>query len=362
YAAAWEKPLEARAESVDKFMNGVAKRTSETVQPLRSGVSKGITAFSNGPVGRGITNATAGLVAWRHDRVAAKLAPTLTKAQEAFTTAPRTWAQFFTFRKPGTIAMPSAFHGAMQTVRSAEHLTGHARAELLAKVPEMLAHAAGEDKALLTHAGMIEGRIAKAANVATKAGHFGEVMSGGVETWVRNAAKGAGNAKLVTGIIAVGVLAGAGISFFGARKGNSEASQALKDFKADIGNEHSALVKAASTKNTHQAIGRHAGAVLNTASEAMMLQGNGIGDVAAILPAQMALGSVGNMLGGQNPTLVAHAALKKAERGELAMNDNEKVEAMAQLVASVPEVEANGGIYSPLTTPVAQAILDKLLR
>jgi len=317
--------------------------------------------FGDSKVGKWITEKTSGLVAWRHGRTSAAAIKKLDAALKACEHKPRGIFGMLPFLKdkPLDAAHKDALQSVFKELGAAKPLSGKERVTALESAKAAMAGLAekGVPKEIISH---IDGKLGAATNMAMKSSHFGQVMEGGVATWLRHAGKGAGRMSFVTAGIALGVAAGAGVAFLTAKRDNKASAADLKSFAADVGNDKSAMLQDARGKNMQQVLGRHVGAVLSTAGDTLMLKGSGAADMMSIVPLQMGLMSAGGMLGGENAVVTAHATLHQAEIGEITLDGKDKVDAMKKIVAAVPEVKAQGGEYNLLTGSVAEALVEKM--
>ena len=284
----------------------------------------------------------------RHARVLAKAGNLAQSAEAAFSQAPRTFWQRLTRQTPAALpAMPTELATAFSHVK-----TGGVSALQKASA-ELEALAKNGTPEIAKHAASVAQQVNKTLAAASKAIHLENVAKGGFGEWLKATANKMGNVKLKTAIITTAVVAGSAIAFLGARVQGKKEATALADFKADAGAD-SALTKAAQQSAANGALGRFAGAAVSSAGESMMLAHN-----PALMAPQIALMMAGGQLGGSSQLLAAHQALKNAESGIAPLEPREKFEAMKLLVAAVPAVEKNGGIYNRLTSPVAAAIVEK---
>jgi len=63
----------------------------------------------------------------------------------------------------------------------------------------------------------------------------------------------------------------------------------------------------------------------------------------------------------ENEMLNAYAALKQEEKGKIQLEPAQKLQMVKHLVAGLPSVEAHGGVYNMLVTPVAEEIMNRKL-
>jgi hypothetical protein len=251
-----------------------------------------------------------------------------------------------------------------------EGLTGVAKAlhlEEAAKEVERLLQKGGLDKKAAKAAyEMRDALVQAASHERGLVGHTLAAASGSVRTMLKNAMKMGGRSSVLAGIITVGAAAGVAAAFAVAKKDNKEAKQALSDMKQDVGNADHPMIQSASKMEKKLNGRRFIGATAQAAGEGlnatmMGFAGGGMASNAAMMGAQMGLPQVAQMLVPQNQVLNAYANLKKVEQQGVKIEPEQKLQLMKQLVAGLPSVEQQGGIYNRLTEPVAKEILSRNL-
>lgn len=174
-----------------------------------------------------------------------------------------------------------------------------------------------------------------------------------------------GKTSLFAAIIGVGVTAGVTATVLSARKDGKEARDAINGMANDIGDANHPLLnavragyKSGKTKRVAGTAMSAAGDIINGALIAEV--GGGTGGM-PVFAASMALPMIGSMLVSGNPILNSYANLKKADAGQVQLSPEDKVEAVRQLVSTVPSVAKAGGYFNKLAAPVAEAIAAKHL-
>jgi hypothetical protein len=173
-----------------------------------------------------------------------------------------------------------------------------------------------------------------------------------------------GGMSLFAGIVAVGTTAAVGATLLASKKENRAAKNTIKDIEADIGADHPIAVnirKSYASKKTNRALGTAANVGGDVLNGVMFSSLHGMAGGYGAMAVQMSLPMVGKMLVSESPVLNSYANLKLADAGQAVLPADQKVEAVRQLVATVPSVATHGGYYNKLAAPVAEAIVAKNL-
>jgi hypothetical protein len=157
-------------------------------------------------------------------------------------------------------------------------------------------------------------------------------------------------------LMTAGVTAGMAATMVGSRAEKKETKAAFDHLMADIGGDtNSPFAKAVKQTYVTKKKTGLAKTGLELASgvvEGVMWAMPGVG-IVKIMTAQM-VPELCKKLVPECPTLGAHAALAKADAGELKMDAAARTDLWKQLIAIMPSVAANGGEYNRLTTPIAK--------
>ncbi len=183
-----------------------------------------------------------------------------------------------------------------------------------------------------------------------------------------------GNAKMFGVLGMVGALAGTGVMLLGNHRANREDNEALKAFAADVygvnegqlskkmltGDQAHPLVAEASEIYDKNVSGRRImdtfGVVGMAATGGNLLGTNPSG---MLIAADMGLPMIGEAFSHENPTLGIYSALKKAEAGQLNLAPEQKTQAVAQLLTTVPAIAKNAGMHNDYVMPVADAMVKQ---
>lgn len=375
--------LNAWADRVDTPMQNAANWLDNKTATRRAAISERIDAFGRSSVGQTITDKTRGFFNWRHARATAKTGTQLAHAETAFTQAPRglivrgwhsvrnTVSRLWGGAQvgPKTIETPEALREALNHVTTAKTLTGEARVTALESASKA-ARKTAEDavatlrttgideeaklaaRALLNQASAAESSIGKALRTAGKAHGLGQVLEGGVATWMKNIGAAIGRAPLLKVAIGTAVAAGSLAAFLRAGKDTREATKARKEFIAAVGTD-SELAQAAGKNSVLHTAGRFIGAGITSAGESLMLSDH----VMQMMPAQMGMMMAGSMLGGlSNAAVAAGNTLLKSERTGLTVELRDKTELLRQIAAERQDVKARGGYYNALAAYTCEAL------
>lgn len=183
-----------------------------------------------------------------------------------------------------------------------------------------------------------------------------------------------GNARMFGVLGMVGALAGTGVMLLSNHRANREDNEALKEFAADVygvnegqlskkmltGDQAHPLVAEASKIYDKNVSGRRImdtfGVVGMAATGGNLLGTNPSG---MLIAADMGIPMLGEMFSHENPTLGIYSALKKSEAGELTLAPEQKTQAVAQLLTTVPAIAKNAGMQNAYVMPVADAMVKQ---
>lgn len=196
---------------------------------------------------------------------------------------------------------------------------------------------------------------------------------GGVGNAIRNLPSKLGNAKLFGLLAVAGAVMTTGAMTLGNRRSNREDRTALKEFAADIygvdeaqltpamltGPQAHPIVAEASKIYGKNVTGRRIMNIFGVAGDALMANNMGATVSMPLVAAEMGLPALGGLFASENPTLAIYGALKQADAGELTLTPEQKTQAIAQLLATVPAVAKNGGVSNQYVMPVADAMVKR---
>lgn len=183
-----------------------------------------------------------------------------------------------------------------------------------------------------------------------------------------------GNAKMFGVLGMVGALAGTGVMLLGNHRANREDKEALREFAADVygvnegqlskkmltGDQAHPLVAEASKIYDKNVSGRR---IMDTFGVVGMAAtgGNLLGTNPApmLVAADMGIPMIGELFNHENPTLGIYSALKKAEAGQINLAPEQKTQAVAQLLTTVPAIAKNAGMHNDYVMPVADAMVKQ---
>lgn len=188
-----------------------------------------------------------------------------------------------------------------------------------------------------------------------------------------------GKLSIWSAVIGAGLAAGTAATWMMSKRDNRVAAESLKELAGDVygvpseqvtkemleGPNAHPLMQQASKMHHSQARGRYASSAVYTAGNMVTggtLRASGIGNIANYSPyamvADMTLPQLGDMLVPENSTLNAYAVLKQSDKGAVALQPNDKVTLVRQLMAAVPAVAKHAGVDNKMTTAVATEIVN----
>jgi hypothetical protein len=222
-------------------------------------------------------------------------------------------------------------------------------------------------KSLRVSGEVVQGKVAQFAQPVTGAisSAFEKFSQTGfakaIPSAVKNTLGKARGASVFQVLMTAGVAVGIVATVVGSRAEKKETKAAFDNLMADVGGDaNSAFAKAIKqsygTKN-NAGLAKTGLELAGGAAEAVMWAMPGAGGMKMM--GAMVVPQLCQSLVPESPTLGAHAALTKADAGELKLDAAARTELWKQLVAIMPNVAANGGLYNRLTTPIAKEFVAR---
>jgi hypothetical protein len=205
-------------------------------------------------------------------------------------------------------------------------------------------------------------KIAAAAKPAGKAVHYAAALAGGTRAMGKALFQVAGRVPVFSAVVATGVVAGGIAAFLRAGNEKLTAKQALKDMKRDLGDANHPLITQAEKIEKTSKSRRYLAAGLNTVSEAAYIAPmNGLTGVMLVTGVATQLPQLATAIMPENQVLGAYRTLKQAEKHKQALPPQQRAELISHLVAAVPAVHHQGGLYNRLTQPIAIELASRTM-
>ncbi len=162
-------------------------------------------------------------------------------------------------------------------------------------------------------------------------------------------------------LMTAGVAVGMGATLVGSRAEKKETKVAFDNLVADMGGDaNSPFAKAVQKTYTQKkkwGVGKTGLELAGGVLEGVMWAKPGFGGMGMM--GAMMVPQICQSLVPDSPTLGAHAALAKADAGELKIDAAARAELWKQMIVIVPNVAANGGEYNRLTAPIAKEMVAR---
>ncbi len=351
-----------------KFASNAERSLAPVATPIKNGIRSGLNAFEVTAVGQKLLGGMQKGANWFAKRNAEKNLKHLANAETALThEMPGFFGKvkgiFSGGAKPkyvGTHAQLEGLTTHLTNARSAATTAERVAHMELARIEHMnLARGATGD--LASRLGDIGTYIEKSNGATQMMHHFEAAESKNMAGILKAVGKAAGRIPLFGAIIGVGAVAGVSATLMSHKHENTVAAKTRADIANAIGRDNPLMrsIDAAYAKGAGRRLAKTGFAVVgDVANAAMGMTAHGGG--MAIMGAGM-LPMVGSMLVKENPLLNAYANLRLEETQGVKLAPEVKLTLIRQLVASVPAVKVNGGMYNRLTLPVAEAIMDQNL-
>lgn len=370
-AAEWAPKANAKATQLEasgaKFAADVNAKATPALQPLRSAVRDGLNSFEKTSLGSGLRNGIERITDWRAASNMKRYAKRVENLELSLTQkTPGMFdgvKKFFTGKQlPSIGAHPELAEvtGHIANVRSATTVADRVSHMNLAK--EALAKLKFHpDSALVSRVEHIESHLLKSHSAIENVMHFEGLKGQGLTSMAKSFGRALGKVPVFGAIIGVGAAAGITVAVMNQRKESREAKVARNEIQEAVGanNPLMAVIDKAYSKAGR---GRAAKTGLTMVGEVangamgMTVHGGGLGMIGmSMVP------MIGTMLVPENPLLNSYANLRAEETRGVQLDPATKLMMIRQLVACMPAVASNGGMYNRLTLPVAEAIMDKNL-
>ena len=366
------KMLERISAEAAKFhaqdLERVAAETSRKVNPskltgaLRWFEEKTIIRFAN----------------WRAKAADARIAGELQTAASHLTQAPQQSWLGKLFRSPFTQANLNAYAPTANSIGSLAEKSG-------ATLTRGVTHQAHELSRQMLHGTTGTAHLQGAR--ALESLHQARGASAAAQTW-RNVARGGfvqalkaiprslGRMNLMHGAFAVASLGIIASKFLTTSRENRLEKVTLKDLAADVygvsptqvnaemltGKDAHPLVQQAATMSARSIKGRSAyGAISNVAEVAGMATMNSTGGMMLMPYYMFGDKALKEMLIDERNPLQAYQVLKQAETEKIGIEPSQKQQMVCALIAAVPGIARQGGIYNRLVKPMAAELVEKKL-
>ena len=354
---------------------GTAIASNRFITGIRKSGGNAIDSFARTGVGQSIEKGLKGFFQGRHEKLTAKHASKIEAAQKAFTTeAPG----MFGFLKGGA---------AKTVVEVGEHLQPHMEKLEALHANTSLPHAervsglegvlkdltkftqetgSKGDKVFVAaqqRAGGVIKHLEDALHHAKGAALYHPENTTGLRGMAKGLLVGIGKVPVFHALIAAGTVTGLAVVAMNANKEKHEAKEAYEQMTADLGGNTNSpylqnVQKAYKQQKRDGFIKAGAGAISEASNIGFLALPGGAG--MAMMAPQM-LPAVLPMFIKENEMLNAYAALKQEEKGKIQLEPAQKLQLVKHLVAGLPSVEAHGGVYNMLVTPVAEEIMNRKL-
>lgn len=368
----WAPKAAAKAQKLgiagDKFAQDVKTKAAPALTPVKDVIRNGIGKFERTSVGGSLRNQIEKVTDWRATQKIKAHHSGLGKAETALTYESvgllSRITNFFTGKGPKHLGFHpelaevtghiNAAKAATTTAERATHMTN-------AKTSLEALRQATQDASLLERAANVEKHLLKSERAITSALHFEGLRGQSLTTMVKSLGRAAGNVKVFGAIAAVAGVAGITATVMTHRHESKLVRESRAEIEQAIGRSNPLMASIA------RAYGKESG---RRAARTVLSVGGDIGNTALMMTNHVGMGAilgtavvpmVGQMLIPENPMLNAYAVLRRAEKTGAALPPETKIQCIAQLVAAVPSVKSQGGIYNRLTVPVAEEILDSNL-
>lgn len=364
YVAGWSGKLSARSEELAR--TGARFQESFTNQGWLKSLSRNVgnmlDGFAATRVGSSVERGLGRIVNWRKSAAAANHERAIQNVGAALESESN-------FKWVGNIfsrgkAEEAGMHHLQDIASQIHAVTGDAAK--LKGLHQDLLQKMGQDafKGVAKHrAGQMAKHLGKAAGSALAVEHYGAATNQGLKAMLKSLGKAAGHIPILYALIGAGAVAATGAALVTAKGENKEAKIALADVQAVIGNDDTSGFLNALKHAKNDAMKSHAmkaglQVMGDVADGAMWANPHSVGG--ALMAAQMMPMALQSLVPGE-PALAAAVALRKADKGELQISKNERVEAIHQLVAVMPSVAKHGGYYNHLAKPIANAMVEQNL-
>lgn len=207
-----------------------------------------------------------------------------------------------------------------------------------------------------------------------KAGFWRNIsQSKGVGALLKALPKNVGKAPLFSLLGFLGVTFGTSAMVLSNNRSTREDKGALAEFAAAVyGVDESAVTKQMLSGDQAHPLVKEAAKIYdkNVVARRIMNIFSITGDVAfgvnmtsaasgTLMAAEFLLPQIGTMLAHENPMLSVFHALKESDKGSMQLDSQQRAQAIAYLVSTVPAVAKHGGMHNAYVMPVAEAIAKK---
>jgi hypothetical protein len=213
----------------------------------------------------------------------------------------------------------------------------------------------------------VQGKVAQFAQPVTNAisGAFEKFSQTGfakaIPDFIKNNAGKVRGASVFQVMMIAGTAAGIAATMIGSRAEKKETKVAFDNLMADMGGDVNSpfakAVKATYKTKNKAGLAKTGLELASGVVEGVMWAAPGVGGLKMM--GAMMVPQLCQSLVPECPTLGAHAALTKADAGELKIDAAARTDLWKQLIAISPNVAANGGMYNRLTTPIAKEFVAR---
>jgi hypothetical protein len=315
---------------------------------------------------------------WRAKAADARIAGELQTAANHLTQAPEQSWLSKQFRRPFTSANLNTYAPAVNGIGSLAEKSG-------ATLTRGVIHQAHELSRQMLHGttgtAHLQGARAleslhQAGGAAATAQGWRNVANGGFAQALKAIPRSLGRMNLMHGAFALASLGIIASKFFTTGRENRLERVALTDFAADVygvsptqvtqamltGKAAHPLVKQAATMSARNITGRSAyGAISNAAEVVTMTTMNSPAGMMLLPYCIFGDQMLKDLLIGEQNLLQAYQVLKQAETGKNAIEPVQKQQMVGALIAAVPGIARQGGIYNKMVKPMAAELVEKNL-
>ncbi len=369
----------ADAKMLERISAEAAKFHAQDLERVAAETSRTVEASKlTGALGRLEQKTIMRFANWRVKAADARIAGELQTAANHLTKAPeQSWLSKL-FRRSFTQANLNAYAPTVNGIGSLAEKSG-------ATLTRGVTHQAHELSRQMLHGttgtAHLQGARAleslhQARGAAATAQGWRNVAKGGFAQALKAIPRSLGRMNLMHGAFAVASLGIIASKFLTTGRENRLERVALTDFAADVygvsptqvtramltSQDAHPLVKQAATMSTRNIKGRSAYGVISNAAEVMTMVTMNSPVGMTLLPYcifgdQMLKG----LLINEQNSLQAYQVLKQAETGKIAIEPAQKQQMVCALIAAVPGIARQGGIYNRMVTPMAAELVEKNL-
>lgn len=354
-----------------QWIAGAEKRGSSIFSPIRSGVKSLANGIESIP---GIGSS----IQWGVDKYASRRlnahTNALLKAEETMTSPmPDFFVQvknFFTGRKAAPIELHPELHEFSSHLMNAKAATTGAERIAHTQLAADALHStslrnaiatAPKDSKLGEQVEKLIAQIGKGSSAAESA-HFLQSLEGNkLAGFLKSVSKSMGKLSIFGAVVVAGTSAAIVAKGLTHRQEEREANKLLNQLAADLGDSNAPLLKSIREEydnGTWRRLGSSAAGAAGDVAGGVVWMAHGMGMGA--FSTSLALPALSDALKSESPAVQAYAMLKAEDSGQVQLDGQQKRACVAQLIARLPDVKGkNGGIYNPLTVPVADAVVTK---